>query len=238
MKRLVTPAALRAWAMEVADISDWLFDECVRHVGSVSAAIALIVRSDDAWSDVSDEELTERIAAMQTATLTDRRHFVLEHWQHLPMLQRVTFTRLCLTGTRLQRQRAEPEPWIELAQPIVLQTVLLHAHVIDRRIDAFTLGVWRGHELVPLVRLDRHQHHEIDLHGLDDYVFANTTERVGPIRAVPPSIVIQISIDAWRSAPRRKCGIDVRSAVYIRTFLDMTPEQASSIADLPMAIVP
>ncbi|MBU3741872.1 MAG: hypothetical protein FGM24_06250 [Candidatus Kapabacteria bacterium] len=238
MKRLVAPAVLRAWAMDVADISDWLFDECVRHVGSVSAAIALIVHSDDAWSNVSDEDLVERIAAMQTSTAADRKHFVLDHWQHLPMLQRVTFTRLCLTGSRPQRQRPEPEPWIELAQPLVLQTVLLHAHVIDRRIDAFTLGIWRRHELVPLVRMDRHQHPCIDAEGLDDYVIANTTERVGPIRAVPPQIVIQISIDTWRSAPRRKCGIDVRSAVYVRTLSGVNPKAASSVADLPMLVVP
>jgi hypothetical protein len=234
MKRLVTPATLRAWAMELADIPDWLLDECVRHAGSVSAAIALVVSSDDAWHDVAEDDLAARIASMHHASAADRRRFVLEHWAHLPVRQRIVFTRLCVAGQRTARPAVEPPPWEELTTPLRLRTVVLHAHVIDRRVDAFTVGLWRGDQLVPLVRMDRHDHPEIDHRNLDDFVMSNTIRRVGPIRDVPPLIVIEIDIDAWRSAPRRKCGIDVRSARYVRTMDGTDITQASTIHDLPL----
>lgn len=238
MKRLVQASTLRAWAMERASIPEWLLDECIRHAGSVSAGIALVVSSDDAWWDVDDAELHARVASMQGASATDRRRFVLDHWAHLPVARRIAFTRLCMAGHRLARPAPEPAPWQELAVPLRLRTVVLHAHVLDRRIDAFTVGLWNNQQLVPLVRMDRHDHPEIDAVGLDDFVAANTLRRIGPIRDVPPQIVIDIDIDAWRPAPRRKCGIDVRSATYVRTIPGADIHSASTIHDLPMVGTP
>lgn len=236
MKRLVSPATLRAWACDVASIPAWLFDESVSHAGSVSLAMALVVCSDDAWTAVTDQELAQRIEAMHGTTAAERKRFVLEHWQHLPMPQRLYFTRLCMASVRPVRTPPEPEAWTMLEQTRTVLGVLLHAHMINGRIDAFTLGVWKADELVPLVRLDRHHHADMDTSGLDDFVIAETTIKQGPIRTVPPRIVMELSIDAWRPAPRRKCGVDVRPSSYVRTIADVVPAQASTIADLQLPL--
>ncbi len=236
MKRLVSPATLRAWACDVASIPAWLFDECVSHAGSVSLAMALVVHSDDAWTGLTERDLAERVEAMHAATGAERKRFVLEHWQHLPMPQRLVFTRLCMASVRPVRTPPEPQAWTILEQARTVLGVLLHAHVINGRIDAFTLGVWKADELVPLVRLDRHHHPDIEASGLDDFVIAETTIKQGPIRTVPPRIVMVLTIDAWRPAPRRKCGVDVRPSSHVRTITDVTPAQASTIADLQLPL--
>lgn len=236
MKRLVSPATLRAWACDVASIPAWLFDESVSHAGSVSLAMALVVHSDDAWTGLTEQELAQRIEAMHGTTAAERKRFVLEHWQHLPMPQRLIFTRLCMASVRPVRTPPEPQAWTMLEQARTVLGVLLHAHVINGRIDAFTLGVWKGSELVPLVRLDRHHHADIDTSGLDAFVIAETTVKQGPIRTVPPRIVMELTIDAWRPAPRRKCGVDVRPSSYVRTNYELAPAQASTIADLQLPL--
>lgn len=236
MKRLVSPATLRAWACDVASIPAWLFDECVSHAGSVSLAMALVAQSDDVWTDLTERDLAARIQAMHTASASDRKRFVLDHWQHLPMPQRLVFTRLCMASVRPVRTSPEPQAWTMLEQARTVLGVLLHAHVINGRIDAFTLGVWKADELVPLVRLDRHHHPEIDASGLDEFVIAETTIKQGPIRTVPPRIVMALTIDAWRPAPRRKCGVDVRPSSLVRTITDVAPAQASTIADLQLPL--
>lgn len=231
MKRIATPKQLRTWAMTEANIPPWLFEECIVAAGSVSAAVALVIGHPNSSDAVPQHQLEAAIASVANASLDERRQFVTTQWQKLPLRQRIAFTRQCFGAQRVAPQAANT-PWVELPNALTLRCVLLHAHMGDKRIEAFTVGLWHKEELIPLVRLTRDQHREIDAVALDTFVLNNTVERAGPVRAVAPHVVMEILVDAVRSAPRRKCGLVVRQAAYVQTLHEVHPSTASTLADI------
>ncbi len=54
LQRVVSSSLLRQWAIEVAEIEPWLFDECYEAVGDLGETISLVVpRAPDNSGEVS-----------------------------------------------------------------------------------------------------------------------------------------------------------------------------------------
>jgi DNA ligase-1 len=123
--------------------------------------------------------------------------------------------------------------WKYKVDPYRLDAVLLYAQAgSGRRSGLFTdltLGLWDGDELVPFAKA---------YSGLSDREFArlgrwaraNTTERFGPVRAVPPVQVFELAFEGiWRN-PRRKSGLGVRFPRIVRWREDEPASEADTLA--------
>ncbi len=61
VKRAVTSTRLKEWSLEVANVPDWLFDECYEAVGDLAETIGLILPdgADPVWQTVLEKPLIE-----------------------------------------------------------------------------------------------------------------------------------------------------------------------------------
>ena len=100
-KRTITATRLRAWAAEVAGLSDWLFAESYSIVGDLAETIALVL--PPAIQD-EDHSLTHWIEYIKTlSTLDDdaRKAGIIAAWDSLPATERFLFTKLLTGGFRI-----------------------------------------------------------------------------------------------------------------------------------------
>lgn len=97
-KRLVKTAELRAVAAQVADIPDWLFDECYAQVGDLAETIALLVPEADAVHDASLTWWIEhRLLPLGTLSGEAQRDALRSCWNQLTGTARFVFVKL-ITG--------------------------------------------------------------------------------------------------------------------------------------------
>ena len=67
---------------------------------------------------------------------------------------------------------------------------------------------------------------------LDRWIRAHTAGRYGPVRAVEPALVLEVSFDEVRPAPRRKSGLALERPEIVRILWDLPPDAADSLERL------
>ena len=106
-RRAVTTADLRRWAAERAGLPDWLFDEAYAAVGDLAETIALVLPDRTYPAPGGAEEgaglavWMQRIAALSTLSLQDRRAAVEAAWDRLSGHERLVFNKLVTGGFRV-----------------------------------------------------------------------------------------------------------------------------------------
>src|SRR5215204_1857721 len=80
-KRLIPVRRIAQWAMEAANVPDWLFDECYHSVGDLAETIALLLPTNDGSAAPPDVPLHrwvgERLLPLATMSEHDQRAAVL-----------------------------------------------------------------------------------------------------------------------------------------------------------------
>ena len=71
-----------------------------------------------------------------------------------------------------------------------------------------------------------------ELKKVDAFIKRNTTERFGPVRAVEPSIVVELGFEGIAESTRHKSGIAVRFPRILRLREDKKPADADSVDTL------
>ena len=100
LKRLVSTTLLRAWAVEVANIEEWLFDECYEAVGDLGETISLIVPRPIAV----DEQLPlarwveDRLLPLRQLTAHEQQSEIVAAWRSLNQTACLVFNKL-ITGS-------------------------------------------------------------------------------------------------------------------------------------------
>lgn len=100
LKRLVPTGLLRAWAIEVADIDQWLFDECYETVGDLGETISLVVPRPIA----TDEQLSlaewveQRLLPLRRLTVHQQQSAIVAAWRSLDQVACLVFNKL-ITGS-------------------------------------------------------------------------------------------------------------------------------------------
>ena len=100
LKRLVSTTLLRAWAVELADIEEWLFDECYEAVGDLGETISLIVPRPIAV----DDQLTlarwveERLLPLRQLSVHEQQSEIVAAWRSLNQIACLVFNKL-ITGS-------------------------------------------------------------------------------------------------------------------------------------------
>ena len=67
---------------------------------------------------------------------------------------------------------------------------------------------------------------------LGRWIRAHITGRYGPVRSVEPALVLEVSFDEVRPAPRRKSGLALERSEIVRILWDLPPDAADSLERL------
>ena len=124
-------------------------------------------------------------------------------------------------------------PWFKWKRdPRVIDTVMMYAQRGHGRRSSyysdFTLGIWKGNEVVPVGKAysgitDK------ELHELDKWVRANTTNRFGPVREVKKVLVVELAFDSVHDSPRHKSGVALRFPRINRIRWDKPAAEADTL---------
>ncbi len=94
----------------------------------------------------------------------------------------------------------------------VVRVMLLYAEP-----NAYTIGVWKGDHLVPIGQATAD---DADAAFLAQWARSHTINRFGVVREVEKTMVLSVSFQSIRPAPRRKAGIALRGARVVMVHGD------------------
>ncbi len=100
----------------------------------------------------------------------------------------------------------------------------------------FTFGVWRGtsaggRELVPVGKAYS-GFTDAELRELDRFVRKSTVDSYGPVRAVEPTLVLEVAFDAVQPSSRHKSGVAMRFPRISRIRWDKPAAEADTIENV------
>ncbi len=128
---------------------------------------------------------------------------------------------------------------------LTLDCVLMYAQRGSGKRSSFysdyTFGVWRtetdgSRELVPVGKAYS-GFTDAELKELDKFIRANTTESYGPVRAVTPSLVLEVAFDAVQTSTRHKSGVAMRFPRIHRIRWDKPAAEADTLQSA-IALIP
>lgn len=97
-RRAVPPRRLAAWACEIADIPEWLFDESYDVVGDLAETISLVLGDHATTSAIPLHQCVEEgILSLQGLSLEEQKSRVTAFWRSMDPRQRFLFNKL-ITG--------------------------------------------------------------------------------------------------------------------------------------------
>jgi DNA ligase-1 len=126
-------------------------------------------------------------------------------------------------------------------QAFLVDCVLLYAQRGHGRRSSFysdfTFGVWRDGALTPVGKAYFGFTDE-ELKQLDRFVRDNTVERFGPVRAVAPSLVVEVAFEGLQRSTRHKSGLAMRFPRINRIRWDKPADEADTLANLERLLPP
>lgn len=192
---------------------------------------------------------TAQQTAQQADQQTERRSLplrlsatvVAEDWASLRALRAESRSR-GVEGLMLKRRnspygtgRQRGSWWKWKIGPLTVDAVLLYAQPGSGRrsnlLTDYTFGVWRDEELVTVCKAYSGLNNE-EIRALDRWIRANTTERFGPVRAVPAEQVFEIGFEGIWASPRHKAGVAFRFPRILRWRQDLKPQDADTLTQI------
>ena len=97
-KRLIPVRRLASWAMEIADVPPWMFEECYAAVGDLAETITLLLPAAATGADLQlDTWIEDRILPLASTSEEEQRESVTRAWRELDGVERFVFNKL-ITG--------------------------------------------------------------------------------------------------------------------------------------------
>ncbi len=93
-KRNINSTFMKIWAMEVAQIPEWLFIESYSSVGDLGETISLILPSPKEKIDFSLSDWMQKIIGLKDFSEEEKKDFVLQSWNGLDYVERFIFNKL------------------------------------------------------------------------------------------------------------------------------------------------
>ncbi len=94
-------AQIHAWALEKANIPEWLYRESYNSVGDMAETIALLLPVAPSASDKTLSEWFHALAAMSRASDEEKKHFIFSAWEHFSPHQIFVFNKLIMGSFRI-----------------------------------------------------------------------------------------------------------------------------------------
>ncbi|MBW4435639.1 MAG: ATP-dependent DNA ligase [Pleurocapsa minor GSE-CHR-MK-17-07R] len=102
IKNLLNSRKLHAWAIERADVPEWLFGECYDAVGDIAETIAHLLPAPDHTDDRPLSWWVEtRLLPLKSAPEEAQREIILEAWDALDGVERFVWNKLITGGFRV-----------------------------------------------------------------------------------------------------------------------------------------
>lgn len=131
--------------------------------------------------------------------------------------------------------RVRGEWWKWKVSPHTVDAVLVYAQAGHGRRASlhtdYTFAVWEGEALVPVAKAYSGLTDD-EIVRLDAWVRANTLQRFGPVRVVPPLHVFELGFEGIQSSTRHKAGVALRFPRILRWRHDKQARDASTLAEL------
>lgn len=93
-KRNINTALMKQWAMELAEIPEWLFLESYSSVGDLGETISLVLKEPEQTIERSLSDWMNLILDLKDKTDSEKKEFVLNAWNNLPHNERFIFNKL------------------------------------------------------------------------------------------------------------------------------------------------
>jgi DNA ligase-1 len=100
-KRGINTKLLREWAVEIANIPDWLFSECYHSVGDLGETISLILPKPTHKISKNISTWIKELTAITKETDEVKKEYVLHAWSGLDVPERLIFNKLIGGGFRV-----------------------------------------------------------------------------------------------------------------------------------------
>lgn len=100
-KRAIRSGLMKQWAVDLANIPEWLFVESYAVVGDLSETISLILPEPEFYEERSLSDWMALIQKLPEKTEEEKKQFVLHSWNHLPAKERFIFNKLIGGSFRL-----------------------------------------------------------------------------------------------------------------------------------------
>ncbi|RXF71844.1 ATP-dependent DNA ligase [Arcticibacter tournemirensis] len=97
-KRQINSTLVKLWAMEMADIPQWLFEESYQVVGDLGETIALLLPESEGTQDRSLAEWIAEINGLGSLTDEERKNWLKASWNMMDQQERFVFNKI-LTGS-------------------------------------------------------------------------------------------------------------------------------------------
>ena len=101
IKRPVNTNLLKAWAIELSGIPEWLFAESYHSVGDLSETIALILPPPEKETDLKLHEWIQALQALTGQPDEVKKAFIVDSWNSLDIAQRFIFNKLIAGNFRI-----------------------------------------------------------------------------------------------------------------------------------------
>jgi DNA ligase 1 len=133
-------------------------------------------------------------------------------------------------------------PWFKWKRgALTLDAVLMYAQRGHGKRSSFysdyTFGAWRDGELTPIGKAYS-GFTDDELQRLDRWVRNHTLRRWGPVREVPPEIVLEIAFDSVHRSSRHKSGVALRFPRIHRIRWDKAAAEADTLAAVEALLPP
>lgn len=100
--RLLPARRLAQWAMDVAGVPEWLFDECYEAVGDLAETVTLLLPDGESGADAPLHEWIEsRVLPIARMSEDRQRSIVTDAWRSLRGTERFVFNKLITGGWRV-----------------------------------------------------------------------------------------------------------------------------------------
>lgn len=100
-KRPIKSSLLKYWAIDIADIPEWLFTESHSNVGDLSETIALLLPPAENQSDLHLYEWIENLQNLEGKDDETKKDFILTAWNSLETNERFIFNKLISGNFRI-----------------------------------------------------------------------------------------------------------------------------------------
>ena len=131
-KRLVGARKLAAWAMEAADVPEWLFAESYESVGDLAETISLLLPASGRSSDLPLRHwVEERLLALRGEDEAAQREEVMRAWAELDGGQAYVFNKLITGSFR-----------VGVSQKLVVRALAQVSGVDEAAIAHRLMGAW------------------------------------------------------------------------------------------------
>ncbi len=101
-KRVVNSTQLKQWSIAMAELPEWLFEECYHTVGDLAETIALLLPPPETKAQPQPlHHWLESLLRLEKATEAEKETFIRSAWDQMEHTERFVFNKLITGGFRI-----------------------------------------------------------------------------------------------------------------------------------------